>query len=80
MSSINPFIAATDGVIAGYSDLQSSGLIDHFFCHHNYQGCGVGKALMSQIFSKVRIAQFIVFTHKSVLQQNHFISILVFGL
>jgi putative acetyltransferase len=50
MSSINPFIAETDGVIAGYSDLQSSGLIDHFFCHHNYQGCGVGKALMSQIF------------------------------
>jgi putative acetyltransferase len=50
MSSINPFIAATDGVIVGYSDLQSSGLIDHFFCHHNYQGCGVGKALMSQIF------------------------------
>jgi putative acetyltransferase len=50
MSSINPFIAETDGVIAGYSDLQSSGLIDHFFCHHNYQGCGVGKALMSHIF------------------------------
>lgn len=52
MSSINPFIAQINGVIVGYSDLQSSGLIDHFFCHHSYQGSGVGKALMSHIFEK----------------------------
>lgn len=25
-----------DNVIVGYTDLQSNGLIDHFFCHHEY--------------------------------------------
>jgi putative acetyltransferase len=29
--------------------LQANGLIDHFFCHHNYQGQGVGKALMNHV-------------------------------
>ncbi|WP_096086801.1 GNAT family N-acetyltransferase [Agaribacterium haliotis] len=37
--------------IVGYSDLQPSGLIDHFFCHHQHQGCGVGRALMQHIFA-----------------------------
>ena len=51
----------------GIADLQANGLIDHFFCHHNYQGQGVGKALMNHVleigevqgiklfFSEVRI-------------------------
>jgi len=51
MASIQPFIAELDGVIVGYADLQPDGLIDHFFCHHTYQGKGVGRALMNYIFS-----------------------------
>ena len=51
MSGINPFIAEIDGVVVGYTDLQTSGLIDHFFCHHEYQRQGVGKALMEHIFT-----------------------------
>ena len=51
MRGICPFIAEIDGVAVGYADLQSSGLIDHFFCHHNYQRQGVGTALMEHIFS-----------------------------
>ncbi|MBJ7553408.1 GNAT family N-acetyltransferase [Marinomonas spartinae] len=51
MASIQPFIAELDGVIVGYADLQPDGLIDHFFCHHAYQGKGVGRALMNYIFS-----------------------------
>ena len=49
MSDIEPFIAEVDGVIVGYADLQNDGLIDHFFCHHNYQRQGVGRALMIHI-------------------------------
>lgn len=49
MSDIEPFIAEVDGIIVGYADLQNDGLIDHFFCHQNYQRQGVGRALMMHI-------------------------------
>ena len=49
MEKIRPFVAELDGVVVGYTDLQDSGLIDHFFCHHEYQGRGVGRQLMSHI-------------------------------
>ncbi|EOB4245219.1 N-acetyltransferase family protein [Vibrio metschnikovii] len=50
MKGLSPFVAEIDGVIVGYTDLQANGLIDHFFCHHEYQGKGVGKALMNHVF------------------------------
>ena len=50
MVAISPIIAEIDGVIVGYTDLQPDGLLDHFFCHHQYQGVGVGRALMNHIF------------------------------
>lgn len=49
MNGLSPFVAEIDGVIVGYTDLQSTGLIDHFFCHHEYQGKGVGRALMNHV-------------------------------
>ena len=49
MNGLSPFVAEIDGVIVGYTDLQSDGLIDHFFCHHEYQGKGVGRALMNHL-------------------------------
>jgi putative acetyltransferase len=49
MSDVLPFIAEVDGIIVGYADLQNDGLIDHFFCHYNYQRQGVGRALMLHI-------------------------------
>ncbi|WP_371188778.1 GNAT family N-acetyltransferase [Thalassotalea maritima] len=55
MQRLSPFIAEIDGVIVGYSDLQTDGLIDHFFCHHEYQGQGVGKALMKHILETGKV-------------------------
>ncbi|GLT16430.1 acetyltransferase [Vibrio zhanjiangensis] len=49
MSRIKPYIAEINGQVAGYADLQDSGLIDHFFCHHECQGQGVGRALMEHV-------------------------------
>lgn len=51
MKGLSPFVAVIDGLIVGYTDLQPSGLIDHFFCHHKHQGQGVGKALMEYVFN-----------------------------
>ncbi|WP_454440934.1 GNAT family N-acetyltransferase [Vibrio bathopelagicus] len=48
---IQPFVAELDGCVVGYTDLQPSGLVDHFFCHHEYQGRGVGRALMEHVFT-----------------------------
>ena len=52
MISIQPFVAELDGVIVGYSDVQPSGLVDHFFCHHEYQGQGVGRTLMTLVIKQ----------------------------
>lgn len=54
MISIQPFVAVLDGVIVGYSDVQPSGLVDHFFCHHEYQGQGVGRALMTHVLKQAK--------------------------
>ena len=49
MNAISPFVAEIDGEIVGYADLQEDGLIDHFFCHHEHQGKGVGRHLMEHV-------------------------------
>lgn len=35
--------------IVGYADLQPSGLIDHFYVHHAWQGRGIGGKLFSKL-------------------------------
>lgn len=52
IKEMNPFVAEIDGNIVGYADVQSDGYIDHFFCHFEYQGQGIGKALMKALFEK----------------------------
>jgi putative acetyltransferase len=42
---IDPFVVIEEGKIIAYADIQSDGYIDHFFCHHEFQGQGVGSAL-----------------------------------
>ncbi|PAU78854.1 GNAT family N-acetyltransferase [Halomonas salipaludis] len=42
---IDPFVAVEDGRIIGYADIQPDGYIDHFYCHHQFQGQGVGRRL-----------------------------------
>lgn len=45
----SPFVCMLKNKIVGYSDLQENGYIDHFYCHYEYQGKGVGRALMAHI-------------------------------
>ncbi|PMM58040.1 GNAT family N-acetyltransferase [Vibrio splendidus] len=51
MNKLLPFVAELDGCVVGYTDLQPNGLIDHFFCHHECQGKGVGRALMEHVLA-----------------------------
>lgn len=42
-------VAETDGVIAGFSELDEDGHIDCFYCHKDFQGQGVGRLLYNGI-------------------------------
>ena len=46
---INPYVVVIDSKIVAYADLQESGYIDHFYCHHEYQRQGIGSFLYSYI-------------------------------
>ena len=52
--SINPFVVEKEGEILGYADLQSNGLIDHFYCDHRWQRKGVGSKLMEAIHHEAK--------------------------
>ncbi|RQO60471.1 GNAT family N-acetyltransferase [Paucibacter sp. KBW04] len=49
---INPFVAELNGELVGYSDLQPSGYIDHFFVSGSHARCGIGTALMNHILQE----------------------------
>jgi len=51
---IDPFVVIQDGKIIGYADIQPDGLIDHFYCHHDFQGQGVGRVLFSTLEKEAR--------------------------
>jgi len=51
---IDPYVVIKDGKIIGYADIQSDGYIDHFYCHHEFQGQGVGSTLFAALEKKAR--------------------------
>jgi putative acetyltransferase len=51
---INPFVVIKEGKIIGYADIQSDGYIDHFYCHHEFQGQGVGSTLFAALEKEAR--------------------------
>ena len=51
---IDPFVVTKEGKIIGYADIQSDGYIDHFYCHHEFQGQGVGSRLFAALEKEAR--------------------------
>ncbi|MBA3604080.1 MAG: GNAT family N-acetyltransferase [Parachlamydiaceae bacterium] len=45
----NPFVAVIDETLVGFAEFEPNGHIDCFYCHHEWIGFGVGKALMNAI-------------------------------
>lgn len=73
ISNINPFVALLDGDIVGYADVQEDGYIDHFFCHMNHQGKGIGKMLMNRLFHEGKINNINrLYTHASITAKPFF--------
>lgn len=54
VKDMNPFIAEINGKIVGFADIQDDGYIDHFFCHNEFQGQGIGKMLMQHLMNKCK--------------------------
>ena len=48
---LSPWVALCDNNIAGFTEFNDNGYIDCFYCHHEFIGKGVGKALMTHIKS-----------------------------
>ena len=46
------FVADLEDAIAGFAELESNGHIDCFYCHKDYQRCGVGRHLYEAIEQK----------------------------
>lgn len=51
-SSHFTYVADDEGVIAGFGELEPHGHIDCFYCHKNYQRCGVGSQIYRAIEAK----------------------------
>ncbi len=51
-SSRFTYVADDKGVIAGFGELEPNGHIDCFYCHKNYQRCGVGSQIYQAIEAK----------------------------
>ncbi|GAB4345482.1 MAG: GNAT family N-acetyltransferase [Leptolyngbyaceae cyanobacterium] len=46
------YVADDAGVIVGFGELEANGHIDCFYCHKNYQRCGVGRRIYQAIEAK----------------------------
>ncbi len=46
---VPPIVATINDKIVGFAEFEANGHIDCFYCHHEYQGCGVGSTLMKRI-------------------------------
>ena len=51
---ISPLVAIINDVPVGFAEFESTGHIDCFYVHHEYQGQGIGSLLMQSIFNEAR--------------------------
>lgn len=53
-SSIYTLVADSNGIIAGFAQLDDDGFVDCFYCHKDFQGQGVGRLLFDGIENEAR--------------------------
>ncbi|WP_008312324.1 GNAT family N-acetyltransferase [Leptolyngbya sp. PCC 6406] len=65
--------AADDGTIAGFGELEANGHIGCFYCHKNYQRCGLGRQIYQAIEAKaVELSVSRLFTEASITAKPFF--------
>lgn len=70
---MDPFIAELSGDIVGFADLQQDGYVDHFFCHHEYQGQGIGRSLMLTLLKEAEVNGLAkIYSHVSITARPFF--------
>jgi putative acetyltransferase len=67
------YVADDEGAIAGFGELESNGHIDCFYCHKNYQRCGLGRQIYQAIEAKaVELSVSRLFTEASITAKPFF--------
>jgi putative acetyltransferase len=67
------YVADDAETIAGFGDLERDGHIDRFFCHKDYQRCGVGTQIYQAIEAKaVELGLSRLFTEASITAKPFF--------
>lgn len=54
LAMVRPFVAVINDIIVGFAEFEPNGHIDCFYVHHEFQGKGVGSALMVAIVDKAQ--------------------------
>lgn len=49
LEKIKPYVALIDDIIVGFAEFEPIGHIDCFYVHHEFQGSGIGSALIHEI-------------------------------
>ena len=60
-------VAELDGVVVGFTDMETDGHIDRFFVSSSHQRCGIGRSLLSALVDEAhRIGLVKLFTEASI--------------
>ncbi|OJU09159.1 MAG: GNAT family N-acetyltransferase [Clostridiales bacterium 43-6] len=66
-------VAAQDGVITGFADMDRNGYLDRLYVHKDYQGIGIATALVKELERRVEQYNAVCFeTHASITAKPFF--------
>ena len=75
LASTNPFVAVVDGHIVGMAEIATDGFIDYFYVHPQWQGRGIGKALLAAVESEAaRLGVSLTYADVSITAKSFFLS------